>query len=92
MAKYGHVGEVATTFEKLGQMQGGHSVMDYLATHPHPQDRVDRLYKMARDQNLPMGEPVDLDEAFEDFLVRTGEIPESAREEGRKFSLTTTKD
>ncbi|WP_412777056.1 M48 family metallopeptidase [Thalassospira lucentensis] len=92
MAKYGHVGEVATTFEKLGQMQGGHSVMDYLATHPHPQDRVDRLYKMARDQDLPMGEPVDLEEAFEDFLVRTGEIPESAREEGRKFSLTTTKD
>lgn len=92
MAKYGHVGEVATTFEKLGQMQGGHSVMDYLATHPHPQDRVDRLYKMAREQNLPMGQPIELQEAFENFLVRTGEIPASALEEGRKFSLTTTKD
>lgn len=90
MAKYGHVAEASRTFEKLAYMQGGHSVMDYLATHPHPQDRVNRLNKMARDQGLPIGEPVDLQTAFEDFLVRSGEIPASALEDRHQYNLTNT--
>ena len=90
MAKYGHVAEASRTFEKLADMQGGHSVMDYLATHPHPGDRVNRLNKMVHDQNLPIGEPVDLQTAFEDFLVRSGEIPASALEDRHQYNLTNT--
>ncbi|NIY77604.1 M48 family metalloprotease [Thalassospira sp. HF15] len=90
MAKYGHVAEASRTFEKLASMQGGHSVMDYLATHPHPQDRVNRLNKMAEDQGLPIGEPVDLQTAFENYLVRSGEIPASALEDRHQYNLTNT--
>ena len=90
MAKYGHVAEASTTFAKLGQLQGGRSLLDYLSTHPHPRDRVERLEDMAREQGLPIREPVDLQIAFENFLVRTGEIPASALEDRHQFNLTNT--
>ncbi|AXO15892.1 M48 family metallopeptidase [Thalassospira indica] len=90
MAKYGHVAEASTTFAKLGQLQGDRSLLDYLSTHPHPRDRVERLEDMAREQGLPIGEPVDLQVAFENFLVRTGEIPASALEDRHQFNLTNT--
>lgn len=90
MAKYGHVAEASTTFEKLAELQGDRSVLDYLSTHPHPRDRVERLDEMARDQGLPIGELVDLQIAFENFLVRTGEIPASALEDRHQYSLTNT--
>lgn len=90
MAKYGHVAEASTTFEKLAERQGDRSVLDYLSTHPHPRDRVERLDEMVREQGLPIGEPVDLQIAFENFLVRTGEIPASALEDRHQYSLTNT--
>ncbi|MDG4718381.1 MULTISPECIES: M48 family metallopeptidase [Thalassospira] len=90
MAKYGHVGEASRTFEKLAELQGDHSVLDYLSTHPHPRDRVERLDDMAREQGLPIGEPVELQTAFEDFLVRVGEIPASALENRHQYNLTNT--
>ncbi|MCC9624238.1 M48 family metalloprotease [Thalassospira sp. MA62] len=80
MAKYGHVGGVSRTFEKLGEMQGDHSVLDYLSTHPHPMDRVERLNDMARDQGLPVAETVDLETAFDDFLKKFEEIPAQSLE------------
>ncbi|KZB69331.1 M48 family metallopeptidase [Thalassospira sp. MCCC 1A02491] len=80
MAKYGHVGGVSRTFEKLAAMQGDHSVMDYLSTHPHPMDRVNRLDDMARERGLPIGETIDLQTGFDNFLKKFDEIPAQSLE------------
>lgn len=68
MAKYGHATDVATTFAKLAMMQEDESMLDYLGTHPHPMDRVRRLNKMVTDRNLPLGEPIPLQTAFERYV------------------------
>ncbi|KJE36260.1 peptidase M48 [Thalassospira sp. HJ] len=80
MAKYGHVAGLSRTFEKLATMQGDHSLMDYLSTHPHPMDRVKRLNDMAREQELPVGETISLQTAFDDFLKKFDEIPAQSLE------------
>ncbi|SOB95567.1 M48 family metalloprotease [Thalassospira xiamenensis] len=68
MAKYGHATDVAATFAKLATMQEDESMLDYLGTHPHPMDRVRRLNKMVADRNLPLGQAVPLQTAFERYV------------------------
>lgn len=64
--EYGHVAGASRFFEQIGRhdleddRNVGH-LLSYLATHPAPDDRIDRLADLARSQGWPVtGEPIAL--------------------------------
>lgn len=69
MAKYGHAGGVPDTFEKLGRGVGGKTLLDYLSTHPHPIDRVNRLRALIADRGLPVRPGIPLRQGYEAYLA-----------------------
>ncbi len=50
--KYGHVGDAARFFERIG---AGSTLEGYLSTHPHPDDRIAALHRQAQEAGWPAG-------------------------------------
>ncbi|WP_457576039.1 M48 family metallopeptidase [Desulfomarina sp.] len=55
--RYGHVGGATDFFNRLSRKKKSHFAY-FLATHPHPEDRLTNLHRIIKDRNYPVRETV----------------------------------
>jgi len=68
--RYGHVGGAVDFFQRLLEKKDVGKLTHFLASHPHPKKRIEKLVSTARNKGYPIGKTEPIGEDIKEFLEK----------------------